>query len=181
MWRFFRTLSALTLLFGLLSGGAPAIAFGISGAIVDLSPTAPGGEFDLTSQAPFLDAARQPQDPTQTLVTLMGQLGTVENKRAAFAWIVDTSRRPAVEAPSALYALVRAGVTDAALIMQAATFAQSQGARGYDLHRWAVAAGLPDLALRQLAALAGDGTTYRQQPWRVMQLIAPIPAAPGGG
>jgi hypothetical protein len=95
--------------------------FHVSGAVVYLSPTAPGGELDLTSQAPYLDAARQPQDPTQTLVGLMGQLETIENRRAAFAWIVATSRRPVIEAPAALYAFVRAGVTDAALMMQAAT------------------------------------------------------------
>ena len=181
MRKLFHISGAVTLLFGLLAGSFPASAFSVSGAVVDLSPTAPGGELDLSSQVPFLEAARQPQDPTQTLVRLMGQLDTAENRRAAFAWIVATSRRPAVEAPAALYALVRAGVTDAALVMQAATFAQSEGAGGYDLHRWAAAAGLPDPALRQLAALAGDGTAYRQQLWRVTQLTAPIPAAPGGG
>ena len=107
----------MTLLFGLLAGSVPASVFNMSDAVVDLSPTAPAGELDLSSQAPYLDAARQPQDPTQTLVRLMEQLETAENRRAAFDWIVATSCRPAVEAPAALYVLVRAGVTDGALVM----------------------------------------------------------------
>ena len=85
MRKLFHISGAVTLLLGLLAGSLPASAFSVSGAVVDLSPTAPGGELDLSRQAPYLDAARQPQDPTQTLVGLMGQLETVENRRAAFA------------------------------------------------------------------------------------------------
>lgn len=159
----------------------PAAAFGVSGAIVDLTPAASGGELDLSQQIPFLEAARRPEDPTATLVTLMAQLQTQDNRRAAFAWIVATSQRPAIEGPAALYALVRAGVTDPKLIFQAAAFAQAKGARGYDLYRWAEAAGLPDPARAKLAALSGDGSRYRQDPWRVTRMTAPVAAAAGGG
>lgn len=153
----FHISGVVTLLFSLSMGSLSAHAFSVSGAIVDLSPTATGGELNLDGQTTYLDAARQPQDPTAALVVLMAQLDTVENRRAAYAWIFAISRRPAIEAPAALYALVRACMTDGASIMQAATFAQSKAARGYDLNRWAAAAGLPDPTLRQLAALAGDG------------------------
>ena len=63
MRRVFHIQSALTLLFGLLAGRLPALVFDISGAIVDLSLTSPGGELDLSSQARYLDAARQLHDP----------------------------------------------------------------------------------------------------------------------
>lgn len=160
---------------------SPASGFGVAGAIVDLTPGADGGEMNLTQQTSHLDAARTPQDPTATLVTLMSRIPTMANRRAAYAWIVATSRRPRIEAPAALYALIRSGLQDPALVFQAATFAQSKGANGYDLYRWAEAAGLQDPARKQLAALADNGTASRQESWRINKWTAPAPAAAGGG
>lgn len=179
---YLRTTSlGLAVAWALLGAPGQALAFGVSGAVVDLTPGADGGELNLTQQTPHLDAARIPLDPTASLVALMARIPTLDNRRAAYAWIVATSKRPKIDAPAALYALVRSGLQDPALVFQAATFAQTKGARGYDLYRWAEAAGLQDPARRQLAVLAGDGSVSRQDQWRLSRWTAPVPAAAGGG
>ena len=151
-----------------------ALAFTVDGAIVDLAPLADGGELDLTPQLPYYERARAGADPTPGLVALMGQLPTAENRRAAFAWIVATSRRPAHEGLAGLYALIRAGETDPRALIQAAVFAQSRGASGHDLSRWAAAAGLSGPALSALRRFEGGGDPLALIP-------PPAPAAAGGG
>ena len=158
---------------GLWAGG-PARAFTVDGAVVDLAPMANGGELDLSPQIPFYERARAGADPTPGLVALMAQLPSPENRRAAFAWIVATSNRPAHEGPAALYALVRAGESDPRALIQAAVFAQSRGAAGYDLSRWAAAAGLAGPALSALRRFEGGGDPLALVP-------LPAPAAAGGG
>ena len=104
-------LACLCLCLALLAG-EPAAAFSVRGAAVDLTPMAPGGELDLRDQVDVLNAARAAADPTAGLVDIMARLETIENRRAAFAWLVATSARPAIDATAALYGMIRAGVVD---------------------------------------------------------------------
>jgi hypothetical protein len=120
----------------------PALAISVNGAVVDLAPTQVGGELNLQEQLPFFEAALAAPDPTAGLVELMARLPTDANRRAAVAWIIAHSRRPAIDATAGLYALVRSGLSDPPVILQAALFAQSHGVRATDLYKWAAAAGL---------------------------------------
>lgn len=165
--------------FALVLASAPAAAFDVRGAVVDIAPLANGGEIDLTTAVAALARARQADDPAGGLVFALAGLPSDDHRRAAFAWLVTTAADPAQEAASAFRALLLTAPDDGRLALRAAVFAQSKGARARSLYRAALAADAPPKTTAALARLAGVDRT--PAPWRATSLTAPAPAAASGG